>query len=313
METNKKEHTFISAVVYVHNAEKRIESFLKTLSEVLTTNFMNSEIVLVDDASTDDSAKKIKAFAKTTSSLSISLISMSYFHGLEASMTAGTDLAIGDYVLEFDTTVVDYNPNEIMEIYRTSLSGYDIVCASPNKKEKFSSRLFYSFYEKNSKNQARLSTETFRIITRRAINRIASINIAIIYRKALYSNSGLKVKNYKYEPVVVSGTISDKLENSYRSSLAIDSLILFTEFGYKFSITMTFIMMFMSIFMVLYSVITYLLLHPVEGWTTTILFLSVAFFGLFGILTIIIKYLQLIVNLVFKRKHYSFSSIEKLN
>ena len=54
------------------------------------------------------------------------------------------------------------------------------------------------------------------------------------------------------------------------------------------------------------------MIHPVEGWTTTILFLSVAFFGLFGILTIIIKYLQLLMDLVFKRKHYSFESVEKL-
>ena len=52
--------------------------------------------------------------------------------------------------------------------------------------------------------------------------------------------------------------------------------------------------------------------HPVAGWTTTILFLSVVFFGLFAILTVIIKYLQIIVDLVFKRKHYSFESIEKL-
>ena len=38
-----------------------------------------------------------------------------------------------------------------------------------------------------------------------------------------------------------------------------------------------------------------------------------AFFGLFGILTIVIKYLQLIVELVFKRKHYSFEGIEKID
>ena len=53
--------------------------------------------------------------------------------------------------------------------------------------------------------------------------------------------------------------------------------------------------------------------HPVAGWTTTILFLSVAFLGLFGVMTVVIKYLQLLVGLVFKRKHYSFESIEKLS
>ena len=71
-------------------------------------------------------------------------------------------------------------------------------------------------------------------------------------------------------------------------------------------------MMIMSAFMIVYSLVIYLSSDPVAGWTTTILFLSVAFFGLFGILTIIIKYLQLIVNLVFKRKQYSFEGIEKL-
>ena len=71
-------------------------------------------------------------------------------------------------------------------------------------------------------------------------------------------------------------------------------------------------MMFMSMFMVAYSLLTYLLAHPIEGWTTTMLFLSVSFFGLFGILTIIVKYLQLSVDMAFKKKHYSFKSIEKL-
>lgn len=76
--------------------------------------------------------------------------------------------------------------------------------------------------------------------------------------------------------------------------------------------TMTVVMMLISVFMIVYSLVMYVVIHPVEGWTTTILFLSVAFFGLFGILTIIIKYLQLLMDLVFKRKHYSFESVEKL-
>ena len=75
---------------------------------------------------------------------------------------------------------------------------------------------------------------------------------------------------------------------------------------------MTVFMMVVSVLMVFYSIVVYLTANPVVGWTTTILFLSVAFFGLFGILTIIIKYLQLLVDLVFKRKQYSFENIEKL-
>ena len=71
-------------------------------------------------------------------------------------------------------------------------------------------------------------------------------------------------------------------------------------------------MMLLSFFMIIYTVVVYLIGHPIEGWTTTVLFLSVAFLGLFGILTIIVKYLQIIVNMIFRRKHYTFESIEKI-
>ena len=39
-----KEKNFVSAIVYVHNAESRIESFLSTVLEVLETNFEHSEM-----------------------------------------------------------------------------------------------------------------------------------------------------------------------------------------------------------------------------------------------------------------------------
>ena len=75
---------------------------------------------------------------------------------------------------------------------------------------------------------------------------------------------------------------------------------------------MTAVMMLISLFMLAYTVVIYFIGHPIEGWTTTVLFLAVAFLGLFGILTVIVKYLQIIVDLVFKRKQYNFESIEKL-
>lgn len=138
------------------------------------------------------------------------------------------------------------------------------------------------------------------------------MNKTVPYRKAVYANCGLKTDKIVYQVKEEQTTNGDKKEKKYRKSLAMDSLLLFTGVGYKFCIAMTTVMMLMSIFMVVYSLGTYIAANPVEGWTTTILFLSIAFFGLFGILTIVTKYLQLLVELVFKRKTYSFESIEKL-
>lgn len=306
-----KEKNFVSAVVYVHNAGDRVQCFLQAIIDMLDKNFEHSEIICVNDKSTDNSLEKIKEISNRVNTVSISVINMSYFHGLEMSMNAGVDLSIGDFVFEFDNTCLDFEPDMIMKIYRRSLEGFDIVSASSDKRGKFSSSLFYKIFNRFSELDDKMNTESFRVLSRRVINRVSSMNKTIPYRKAVYANCGLKTDNIRYKTLNTKDNI-DKTENGYRFRLAVDSLILFTEVGYKFSFMMTIVMMFISVFVVGYSVVIYLTSHPVAGWTTTVLFMSIAFFGLFAVLTIIIKYLQLLVDLTFKRKHYSFESIEKL-
>ena len=306
-----KEKNFVSCVIYVHNAEARISSFLQMVMDVMEEHFEHSEIICVNDSSDDESEKRIKEVSLSARSTSITILNMSYFHGVELAMNAGVDLAIGDFVFEFDTTVVDYDKSEIMKVYRRALEGYDIVSAAPDRKEKLSSKIFYTVFDRFTNLSYQLSTESFRILSRRVINRISSMNKAVPYRKVIYATCGLKSDRIIYHSDDRQVGLDNK-EQKYRRALAVDSLILFTEMGYRFSVTMTVIMMLISVFAVAYSMITYLVSNPVAGWTTTILFLSVAFFGLFGILTIIIKYLQLLIELVFKRKRYNFESIEKL-
>lgn len=307
-----KEKSFASVVIYVHNAEKRIENYLKTIIEVMEGNFEHSEIICVNDSSDDNSLALIKKTSEIASTTSVSVVNMSYFHGLELSMNAGLDLSIGDFVFEFDNTYLDFDPAVIMDIYRRLLQGFDIVSASADRREKFTSKLFYKAFDRYSDLSCKMSTESFRVLSRRVLNRIDSMNKTIPYRKAVYANCGLKTDNIRYRVVDQISRTTDKKERTFRSHLAVDSLILFTEMGYSFAKLMTILMMCMSIFMIAYSIIIYATSNPVAGWTTTILFLSVGFFGLFGILTIVIKYLQLLVDLVFKRKQYSFESIEKL-
>ncbi len=309
---DNKEKAFASAVVYVHNAENRIEKFLGAIISLMEDNFDNSEIICVNDCSEDNSVALIKKCCESATKTSVSLINMSRFHGLELAMDAGMDLSIGDFVFEFDNTIMDFDPKVVMKVYNRALEGFDIVSASPDRKLKITSRMFYKVFDKFSDFSDRMTTESFRVISRRVINRISSMNKTVPYRKAVYANSGLKTDNIKYVPELVYVGTLDKKEGKYRSGLALDTLILFTELGYSFAKCMTAIMMLMSVFMVIYAVVVFATGQPVEGWTTTILFLAVAFFGLFGILTIIIKYLQLIVNLIFKRKQYSYESIEKL-
>ena len=311
-----KEKNFASAVIYVHNAETRINEFLTAIIKVMEDNFEHSEIICVNDFSTDNSVQVIKDLSSNVKDTTISLINMSSFHGVENAMNAGVDLAIGDFVFEFDNTLLDFDLSVVMDIYRKSLEGFDIVSASPDRKERLTSNLFYKVFDRFSALPYKMATESFRVLSRRVINRISSINKTVPYRKAIYQNCGLKITNIKYE-VNDSSTRAlnrshDLEENKYRTVLAIDSLLLFTNVGFRFSLTMTIAMMLLSVIAIFYSAVMYFFVDPVLGWTTTIVFLSISFFGLFGILTIVIKYLQLILDMTFKLKHYNFECIEKL-
>ena len=50
----------------------------------------------------------------------------------------------------------------------------------------------------------------------------------------------------------------------------------------------------------------------VEGWFSTMGFLALGFFGVFALLTIILKYLSVMLNLIFKQQRYLVSYIEKV-
>lgn len=307
-----KEKNFVSAVIYVHNCESEIEGFLHTVYTQMQKHFEKFEIICVNDASSDESRTRIRQMAEAFLDTTVTILDMSYFQGLELSMNAGVDLAIGDFVYEFDNTVLDFKEEVIFELYTKALTGYDIVNASADRKEKMTSHLFYRIFNRFSFYEYQIQTESFRILSRRAINRAYAMNKTISYRKAVYANCGLQSCPVKYEVQQQAVRKKEKRERTYRRNLAADSLILFTEAGYRFAMTMTMVMMLTAIFVAVYTAIIFALGNPVAGWTTTMMFLAFAFFGLFAILTIVIRYLSVLVELAFKRQQYRFSGIEKI-
>ena len=308
-----KEKGFVSAVVYVHNCQSTIESYLKTLMVFFETNYEHSEIICVNDNSTDNSAELIKKVSREASSTAISIVNMSYYHGLEMAMNAGVDLSIGDYVFEFDSTYMDYSEDDIMRVYKKELEGYDIVSASSDRPSKFTSKVFYKLYSRYSVySNNSLQTESFRVLSRRVINRIGNMNRTIPYRKAVYSYSGLKAANIQYTSNSSYNVKVTRQEKKMRFELAVDSLLLFTNVGFRLSLFMSLFMLAIMVAVTIYTLLAYILSNPVEGWTSTILFLTLAFFGIFAVMAIVIKYLQLILEMVFKRQQYSFESVEKL-
>lgn len=241
---SNKEKNYVSAVVYVHNNEKNIKDFINKINNVLNNTFEKYEIIFVNDASTDKTREIISEESKLITTGIVTTINMSFLQGVETTMNAGIDLAIGDFVFEFDSIELDYDLSLITDIYFKSLEGYDIVSAVPNN-VKMTSKMFYKVFNKYANMENQLRTERFKIISRRGINRVDSMNVKIPYRKAVYANCGLKQTFIQYK---VSPSSQGKSTIKDRRELAIDSLLLFTDIGYRISISMATIMLLFSVF-----------------------------------------------------------------
>lgn len=301
--TTNKEKNFISAVVYLHNDGVRAVKFFKMLTEQLDAHFEQYELIAVDDACTDDTVSLLRDWARDLTK-PLTFLHMSLFQRLEPCMNAGLDASIGDYVYEFDTTDTPYPADMIFSAYQTALTGSDIVSVCPNRTSG-SSRLFYGVFNANSHSAYRLRTDAFRLVSRRAVNRVHASSEHLPYRKAAYAASGLKMTDLTFD-----GRIVDK--GAGRFSLAADSLSLYTDAGVKFSVGVTLIMMVLALAELVYTLVIFSTGHPVEGWTTMMFVLTLGFAGVFAVLAIIVKYLSLLVDLIFKKQKYLIESVEKI-
>ena len=309
-----KEKNFVSCVLYLHNDGANIRTFLEAVCGTMERNFEKYEIVCVNDCCIDNTIEEIHKYLEETDSHHVvSMINLSFYQGVEMAMNAGRDLAVGDFLFEFDKCSLDFEPSLIMDVYRRALTGYDVVAAAPKRDVALTSRLFYAVYNLGSRNEHKLRQERFRIISRRAVNRVNQMNAYIPYRKAMYMNCGLKADTMVYDNKTMANKGRNREERSTRSSLALDTLIIFTNVLEKFSMLVSIVLFTVLVIMfgwVVYSIFS--TVRPVEGWMSLMTLISFGFFMMSVMLTLIFKYLSVILNMSFKRQRYVIEGVEKL-
>lgn len=310
-----KEKNFVSCVVYLHNDSNAVKDFLEGICQVMQENFEKYEVVCVNDGCVDDTLEKVRAFsAQSRLQTVVSLVNLSYYQGVECAMNAGCDLAVGDFLFEFDSCRMDYDPSLIMEVYRRALQGYDVVAAAPRYGVSFTSRLFYLVYNWGSRYKAKIRQERFRVVSRRAINRVNQMNTYVPYRKAMYMNSGLKTDTLVYDNKKESmGRSRNSEERGNRNTLAADTIIIFTNVLEKISLTVSVVLLGALVIMFIYLIWSiFSKVRPVEGWLSIMFLMAFGFFMMSVMLTLILKYLSVLLNMGFKKQRYVIEGVEKL-
>ena len=88
----------ISVIIPVYNTEKYLE---RCINSVVSQNFRDIEIIIINDYSEDDSLKIIDKYKNKDKRIKI--INKIKNEGLSAARNSGIEIATGEYILHIDS------------------------------------------------------------------------------------------------------------------------------------------------------------------------------------------------------------------
>ena len=272
----------ISIVVPCYNEEKALPIFYNELKRIIKKmNYVNFEVIFVDDGSKDATLNILKDLSKNDSK--IKFISLSRNFGKEAAMLAGLEYSVGDLVTIMDCDLQD-PPELLIEMYRL-ITEEDYDCVGTRRVTRkgepiirsFFARRFYKMINKISKVDMVDGARDYRLMTRQVVDAILSMKEYNRYSKGIFSFVGFKTKWLEYENVE---RVAGETKWSFFKLLiyAIEGITAFSTVPLIISAVLGIIFFFLSIIGIIFIIIrTSVYGDPVSGWPSVvciILFLS---------------------------------------
>src|ERR1019366_10294497 len=124
MDHHQSEQTFVSVIVPLLNEGPTLEALCRRMSSTLKDAGFRFEIIFVDDGSTDDSAKMLRALAKGDPC--VRWLRMRANFGKSAALAAGILAARGTIIATIDADLQE-RPEEITLLLAKLAEGYDVV------------------------------------------------------------------------------------------------------------------------------------------------------------------------------------------
>jgi polyisoprenyl-phosphate glycosyltransferase len=219
----------LSCVIPCYNEAINLEHLLPRLEATLQESRMRWEVIVVDDGSTDDTARVARAWCQLSG---FRFLSLSRNFGKEAALSAGLNAAGGDAVVLLDGDL-QHSPELIMEMVRHWQAGADVVYAvrknrhdeSPLKR--MGTRLFYRLVNASSRFPLPEDAGDFRLMDRKVVDALLALPERSRFMKGLYAWVGFRAVALPYTPAPRTRGVSTF--NAMRLlNLALDGLTAFT-------------------------------------------------------------------------------------
>ena len=260
----------LSIVVPCFNEEETVEIFLKEIQKVMGDSPF--EIIFINDGSSDDTLRKIKNLANTTSS--VKYISFSRNFGKESAIYAGLKNATGDLICVMDADL-QHPPSLLPEMIEAiSDEGYDVAAArrttrkGESKIKSFFSRLFYKLFNRISEMNLVEGATDYRVMTRQVVDSILELTEFNRFSKGLFQWVGFNTKWIPYENIErVAGKTTWSFWGLIKYS--IEGIVAFTTAPLSVSTLLGTIISIIAFIYMIIIIARYLLYSdPVQGFAT---------------------------------------------
>ncbi|WP_448606207.1 glycosyltransferase family 2 protein [Paenimyroides ceti] len=194
----------ICIIVPVYNEELSIDTFFNTFlkfNEALVDKGYSASVLFVDDGSKDKTPTILNHLITEHTNCKALIFSRNF--GKEAALFAGLEHAEGDLMIPMDVDLQD--PFElIFEMLTAYEKGADVVLARRANREtdtvvkRFSAQWFYRLNNKMSTLKLEENVGDFRLMTRKVVNEIVSLQENQLFMKGLMSWVGFETTVVNY-------------------------------------------------------------------------------------------------------------------
>ena len=262
----------ISIVSPVYREEKMVHELVCRIQKNVSGFTEDYEIILVNDASPDNSWQAI--LQECSIDHRIKGINLSRNFGQHRAILSGLQYAKGDWVIVMDCDLQD-KPEEISTLYKKALEGYDVVFAQrverkDNLLKRMSSTIFYSVFRFLSGVKFDNQVANFGIYKQSVIRTVRNMperdrSFPVQVSYVGFKTTHIPVTHGQRQEGGSSYTLKTLLK--YASGIIISN----TNKPMRLMVALGFILSFLSMMMAFYNVIAYFC-HMIEvpGFTTTV-------------------------------------------
>jgi len=165
---------FLSVVFVVRNQSEQIEKILSDAASIIAATVSDYELIVVDNASEDDSILQLKRLTSETGLANLQVYALTKEVDADTASWVGLENALGDFVAVIDPLIDDIN--FIPQMLDQAVAGADVVFANNSQKPaqslayRSANIVFHNLY--NHFNGVHLAKDApqYRILSKRVIN-----------------------------------------------------------------------------------------------------------------------------------------------